>query len=199
MLPVGTSVAFLFCGRGKRRETRHAGWRNLHIALRCAKRSGFLRPGSWNFPIRRQDPDDEGILGVIVPRGHGETVLVVAGDLDLRGLAAGLLGALGYRVLQAGDGPSALKELQQAASVDLLITDVVLSDAMTARQLAGEARAFFPDLAVLYTSSHSNEAVRQVERLEDGAELIGRPCRTGDLARRVRAVLGDPQVLKVVR
>ena len=60
-------------------------------------------------------------------------------------------------------------------------------------------RAFFPDLAVLYTSSNSNEAVRQVERLEDDAELLGRPCRTGDLARRVRAVLGDPQVLKVVR
>lgn len=158
-----------------------------------------MRAGWWNFPIPRQVPDDEGILGVIIPRGHGETVLVVAGDLDLRGLAAGLLGALGYRVLQAGDGPSALKELEHAASVDLLITDMVLSDAMTARQLAGEARAVFPDLAVLYTSSHSDEAVRQVERLEDDAELIGRPCRTGDLARRVRAVLGDPKMLKVVR
>ena len=136
---------------------------------------------------------------MIIPRGHGETVLVVAGDLDLRGLAAGLLGALGYRVLQAADGPSALKELEQAPSVDLLITDVELSDAMMARQLAGEARAFFPDLAVLYTSSDSDEAVRQVERLEDDAELIGRPCRTGDLARRVRAALGDPQVRKVIR
>ncbi len=134
-----------------------------------------------------------------IPRGHGETVLVVAGDPDLRGLAAGLLGALGYRVSQAGDGPSALKELRQAASVDLLITDVVLPDAMTARELAGEARTLFPDLAVLYTSSDSDEAVRQVERLEDGAELIGRPCHTGDLARRVRAVLGWPQALNVGR
>ena len=102
-------------------------------------------------------------------------------------------------MLQAADGPSALKELEQAPSVDLLITDVELSDAMTARQLAGEARAFFPDLAVLYASSDSDEAVRQVERLEDDAELIGRPCRTGDLARRVRAALGDPQVRKVIR
>ncbi len=42
---------------------------------------------------------------------------------------------------------------------------------------------------MLYTSSDSDEAVRQVERFEDGAELIGRPCRTGDLARRVRAIL----------
>ncbi len=38
--------------------------------------------------------------------------------------------------------------LQQAASVDLLITDVVLPDAMTAGELAGEAQALFPDLAV---------------------------------------------------
>ena len=83
--------------------------------------------------------------------------------------------------------------------MDLLITDVVFAHAMTARELAGEAWALFPDLAVLYTSSDSDEAVRQVERLEDGAELIERPCRTGDLARRVRAVLGDPQVRNVVR
>ncbi len=152
-----------------------------------------MRPGSRNIPIPRQGPDDDRFLGVTIPRGHGETVLVVAGDLDLRGLAAGLLAALGYRALQAGDGPSALKVLQQAASVDLLITDVVLPDAMTARELAGEARALFPDLAVLYTSSNSHEAVRQVKWLEDGAELIGRPCRMGDLARRVRAVLGGRQ------
>ncbi len=160
------------------------------FASSCAKRWSFLRPASRNFPIPRQGPEVDRIVGVTIPRGHGETVLVVAGDSDLRGLAAGLLGALGYRVLEAGDGPSALKELQQAASVDLLITDVVLPDAMTARELAGEARALFADLAVLYTSSNWDEAVRQVKHLEDGAELIGRPCRTGDLARRVHAVLG---------
>ena len=38
--------------------------------------------------------------------------------------------------------------LRQAASVDLPITDVVLPGAMTARELAGEAQALFPDLAV---------------------------------------------------
>ena len=163
----------------------------MHFASRCAKRWGFLRPGSRNFPIPRQGPDDDGILGVTIPRGRGETVLVVVGDPDLRGLAAGLLDALGYRALEAEDAPSALQVLKEAAHVDLLITDVVFAHAMSAGDLAREARTVFPDLAVLYTSSNSDEAVRQVERLEDGAELIGRPCRTGDLARRVRAILDD--------
>ncbi len=191
MLPVGTHVAFLFCEQGKRRETRHGGWRNLHFSSCCAKRWSFLRPGSRKFPIPRQGPEVDGIVGVTIPRGHGETVLVVAGDSDLRGLAAALLDALGYRALEAGDAPSALQDLKEkeAADVDLLITDVVFAHAMSARDLAREARTLFPDLAVLYTSSDSDEAVRQVERLEDGAELIGRPCRTGDLARRVRAIL----------
>ncbi len=188
MLTVGAHVAFLPCERGKHREMRHGEWRDLHFASRCAKRWGFLRPGSRNFPIPRQGPDD-GILGVTIPRGRGETVLVVAGDSDLRGLAAGLLDALGYRALEAEDAPSALQVLKEAAHVDLLITDVVFAHAMSAGDLAREARTLFPDLAVLYTSSDSDEAVRQVERLEDGAELIGRPCRTGDLARRVRAIL----------
>ena len=91
--------------------------------------------------------------------------------------------------MEAEDAPSALQVLKEAAHVDLLITDVVFAHAMSAGDLAREARTLFPDLAVLYTSSDSDEAVRQVERLEDGAELIGRPCRTGDLARRVRAIL----------
>ncbi len=131
------------------------------------------------------------MLGVTIPRGHGETILVVEGDPDLRGLAAALLTALGYRVLEAEDGRSAVDVLEEGESVDLLITDVVLSHAMTGRELAWEARTIFPDLAVLYTSSGSDAAVQQVERLEDGAEVLRRPCRTGDLARRVRAVLDD--------
>ncbi len=148
-----------------------------------------MRRPSRSLPIRGQGADDQGILGVTIPRGRGETVLVVAGDSDLRGLAAALLDALGYRALEAEDAPPALQVLKEAAHVDLLITDVVFAHAMTAGDLAREARTLFPDLAVLYTSSDSDEAVRQVERLEDGAELIGRPCRTGDLARRVRAIL----------
>ena len=149
-----------------------------------------MRHPSPSLPIRGQGPGDQGILGVTIPRGRGETVLVVAGDSDLRGLAAALLDALGYRALEAEDAPSALQVLKEADHVDLLITDMVFAHAMTAGDLAREARTLFPDLAVLYTSSDSDEAVRQVKRLEDGAELIGRPCRTGDLARRVRAILG---------
>ena len=148
-----------------------------------------MRHPSRILAIRGQGPDDQGILGVTTPRGRGELVLVVAGESDLRGLAAALLDALGYRALEAEDAPSALLVLKEAADVDLLITDVVFAHPMSAGDLAREARTIFPDLAVLYTSSDSDEAVRQVERLEDGAELIGRPCRTGDLARRVRAIL----------
>ena len=189
-LPVGTHVAFLPCKRGKHAEMRHAGKRNSHFESRFAKRRGCLRPVSRILPIPGRDQDGQGLLGVTIPRGHGETILVVEGDPDLRGLAAELLAALGYQALEAEDGPSAIDVLEEAASMDLLITDVVLSDAMTGRELASEARTIFPDLAVLYTSSGSDAAVQQEERLEDGAELIRKPCRTGDLSRRVRAVLG---------
>ncbi len=67
-----------------------------------------------------------------IPRGRGETVLVVAGDSDLRGLAAALLDALGYRALEAEDAPSALRVLKDAAHVDLRITDVVFAHGMSA-------------------------------------------------------------------
>ena len=41
--------------------------------------------------------------------GHGETILVVEDDADLRALAARLLSRLGYRVLQAGGGAALAK------------------------------------------------------------------------------------------
>ena len=68
-----------------------------------------MRHPSRILPIRGQGPDDQGILGVTTPRGRGELVLVVTGESDLRGLAAALLDALGYRALEAEDAPSALR------------------------------------------------------------------------------------------
>jgi CheY-like chemotaxis protein len=80
------------------------------------------------------------------PRSEaGETVLVVEDEPVVRDLIIDVLKDLGYRALEAVDGPSGLKILQSARRIDLLVTDVGLPG-MNGRQLADQAREHRPDL-----------------------------------------------------
>ena len=124
-----------------------------------------------------------------VPRGQGETVLVVEGDPVLRGLVSEMLAYLDYQVLEAADGRSALAVLEAGDDVDLLFTTLVLLCYMTGIDLAEKARSRAPLLKVLYTSDDPNEVVEQMGSLGEGTEFIPRPWRRGELARKVRAVL----------
>ncbi len=124
-----------------------------------------------------------------VPKGRGETVLVVEGDPVLRGLVSEMLAYLDYQVLEAADGRSALAVLEEAGDVDLLFTTLVLLCSMTGIDLAEKARSRAPLLKVLYTSDDPDEAAEQMAGLGEGTEFITRPWRRGDLARKVRAVL----------
>ena len=124
-----------------------------------------------------------------VPKGRGETVLVVEGDSLLRGLVSEMLAYLDYQVLEAADGRSALAVLEEGDDVDLLFTTLVLLCTMTGIDLAEEARSRAPLLKVLYTSDDPDEVAGQMRSLGEGTEFITRPWRRGDLARKVRAVL----------
>ncbi len=61
-----------------------------------------------------------------LPMARGETVLIVEDDGDLRTLIVNILQCLGYAVLEAGTGASALHQLEAAPHVNLLFSDVVL-------------------------------------------------------------------------
>src|SRR5204863_9266669 len=64
----------------------------------------------------------------------------------------------GYRVIEAGDGPTALAALDaETGSIDLLFTDVVLPRGMTGAVLAAEAQAKRPVLKVLFTTGYARK------------------------------------------
>ena len=127
----------------------------------------------------------------IVPEGaREETILVCEDDDDVRAYSVEVLRELGYRVLEAHDGPSALRLLErQEGRVDLLFTDVVLPSGMTGAMLAEEARAVRPDLKVLFTTGYARNAIVHHGRLDAGVELITKPFSYSDLANRVRDLL----------
>ena len=118
-----------------------------------------------------------------------ETVLVVEDDDDVRAYTLECLRELGYRVLEAHDGPSALRLLKRLSEpVDLLFTDVVMPG-MSGRELADQARAHEPTLKVLYTSGYTRNAIVHGGRLDAGVEMIAKPFTYSDLGQKIRDVL----------
>jgi CheY-like chemotaxis protein len=115
--------------------------------------------------------------------GGGETVLLVDDEAAVRRPAAERLRELGYRVLEAADGPEALRILQVSTHPDLLVTDVGLPNGMNGRQLAEAARERAPGLPVLFITGYAGTA------LPPGVEVIGKPFELDALARRVQALL----------
>jgi nitrogen-specific signal transduction histidine kinase/CheY-like chemotaxis protein len=123
------------------------------------------------------------------PKGT-ETILVVEDEPDVRRTVVGMLRGLGYRVLVAENGPTALKILENAAiDVDLLFTDLIMSGGMNGLELAEKVQVLRPGLHVLYTSGYADGAVRGKENILRDKQLIAKPYVRQVLAERVRQSL----------
>jgi CheY-like chemotaxis protein len=125
------------------------------------------------------------------PRG-GETILVVEDDPLVRNFVVFQLRDLGYRVVEAADGPAAEKLLEDGASVDLLLTDVVMPGGMTGRELADRTTRRRPGLKTLYTSGYTEDSIVHHGKLDPGVHFLSKPFRRQDLAVKVRAALDGP-------
>ncbi|MEC5161436.1 MULTISPECIES: hybrid sensor histidine kinase/response regulator [unclassified Janthinobacterium] len=121
--------------------------------------------------------------------GGSETILVVEDDVGVRATVVDMLGELGYTVLKAEDGESALATLHGGAQVDLLFTDVIMPGPVRSPDLARRAQELLPDIAVLFTSGYPQDAIVHGGRLDAGVELLSKPYRRDELARKLRQVL----------
>jgi signal transduction histidine kinase len=123
---------------------------------------------------------------------NGETILVVEDDGDVRANTVENLRELGYRVVEAADGPAALTLVGTDRSIRLLFTDVGLPGGMTGRRLADEVRRRRPDIKVLFTTGYARNAIVHHGRLDPGVELIVKPYTFAALGTKIRQVLEHP-------
>ena len=138
------------------------------------------------------EADEEVELSGVVTGGT-ETVLVVEDDVGVRATVVDMLGALGYTVLKAEDGESALAVLHSGAPIDLLFTDVIMPGPVSSTEMARQARELQPDIAVLFTSGYAQDVIVHEGRLDAGVELLSKPYRREELARKLRHVLANRQ------
>jgi signal transduction histidine kinase/CheY-like chemotaxis protein len=118
--------------------------------------------------------------------GGSETILVVEDDLSVQATVVDMLQALGYRVLKANDGQGALTILQSGIPIDMLFTDVVMPGPVRSIEVARQAKEMFPNIEVLFTSGYTQNAIVHGGRLDPGVELISKPYRRDELARKIR-------------
>ncbi len=117
------------------------------------------------------------------------TILVVDDEPLVRMVAVEILEELGYEVLEASDGPSALKMLDARPTIDLLVTDVGLPNGMNGRQLADAVRVQRPGLNVLFVTGYAENAVLNHGHLDHGMEVVTKPFTADVLARRVESLI----------
>ncbi len=115
-------------------------------------------------------------------------VLVVEDDSAVRKLQVRVLQSLGYRTLEAADGPSAMTALGGTARVDLLLTDIVMPGGMNGLDVAEAARRVRPGLKILFMSGHAPTNVAQLYNLS-GAHLLSKPFSRATLAHAVHEQL----------
>ena len=143
------------------------------------------------FPIieAAASPADESLKSADLPRGAGESVLIVEDDDSLRNLAVKIVSALGYKVEAVPDGPSALKLLDTGVEIDILFTDVVLPRGMNGVALAAAAMERRPKLSVLYTSGYTENAIVHNGVIDEGINLLDKPYRRQEVAQRLREIV----------
>ncbi|MCC7267211.1 MAG: PAS domain S-box protein [Caulobacteraceae bacterium] len=160
-----------------------------HVALHSEPGRGTLVALYLPRATGGAKPAEEPRAPAATSEKGSERVLLVEDDEMVRSYAEQLLKSLGYKVVAAENGPSALAILQGGAGFDLLLTDMVMPGGIDGRELAEAARALRPDLPVLISSGYAESAIDAGEWQQAGLHLLNKPYRRRELAEKVRRIL----------
>jgi PAS domain S-box-containing protein len=134
------------------------------------------------IPLQKQKTES-------LPRGS-ETVLLVEDEPLVRNLAAQVLRAQGYEVLEASNGQEALETAKSRSDnpIHLLVTDLIMPR-MGGKELGQKFKELFPRVKMLFTSGYAADAVIQQGILKDDIAFIQKPFSPRELAVKVRHAL----------
>lgn len=124
-----------------------------------------------------------------LPTHGNEHILLVEDDDAVRRITRLALEGYGYQVLEASDGPSAIKlAAAHSVALDLLLTDVVMPQ-LGGGQLAQQLHTQYPQLKVLFMSGYIDDAVVRHHIADNKSAFIHKPFSPTALAQKVREVL----------
>ncbi len=116
-------------------------------------------------------------------------ILFVEDEDAVRGVAAKLLRARGYEVIEAGSGEEALELAEQhAGQIDLMISDVVMPG-MQGPDLLKHARVFLNGAPVMFISGYAESEFSDLLEGETNISFLPKPIDIKTLAERVKQQL----------
>lgn len=137
-------------------------------------------PVASTQPAREADaPDGEPSVEIAAD----VNLLLVDDETSVREPIAAWLRDIGYGVVEAVDGPTALRKLDEGFRPTVLVTDVGLAGGMDGRALAEEARRRCPGLPVIFITGFTRVP------LPDDAPVLVKPFDLDALARLISGVL----------
>jgi CheY-like chemotaxis protein len=115
------------------------------------------------------------------------TVLLVEDELLLRWPTAEYLRDAGYRVIEAASAKEAVAVLSSGTRVDLVFSDINLTDSMSGHALAGWLESNHPQVPMLLTSGNRGE----LGRITVGTmrAVLAKPYELSAAAERIRQIL----------
>jgi two-component system cell cycle sensor histidine kinase/response regulator CckA len=120
------------------------------------------------------------------------TILVVEDSPAVRKMVCAMLTQSGYNCLEAGDGAEALRLLEAAEDVQLVLTDVIMPN-MDGPELAHRLSRIRPELRILFMSGYVEDAVvRSIGRAS--SLFLPKPFTATTLMEKVRQALDRPWV-----
>ena len=115
-------------------------------------------------------------------------ILVVDDEASVCDYVSLALTDLGYQVLRADDGPSALATLQQQQPIDLVLTDVMMPG-MTGPELAQRIDTICPHTRVIFMSGYENRRPANSRLVGGGDVCLFKPFNMDTLAQAVRQAI----------
>ncbi|CAB3685390.1 MULTISPECIES: ATP-binding protein [Achromobacter] len=119
---------------------------------------------------------------------QGRTILLAEDDPAVREITAEVLKEIGFDVIEATDGASALKHLTTQARIDLLVCDLALPGGVNGRRVAETGKTLRPEMKVLFITGYG-ETAEGNNAPATGAPVLLKPFTLEDLASQVHALM----------
>jgi PAS domain S-box-containing protein len=125
------------------------------------------------------------------PGGFHGYVLLVDDEPDLLEIANAYLTEMGYTVVQAENGASALEAAKDSEKIDLLVTDVIMPGGMNGAELAQRVRQLSPDTKVIFTSGFPSHALAERSGTTVDGPLLRKPYQRAEFVAMIHRTMED--------
>jgi len=176
-------------GTGLGLATTHGIVRQLEGFIELSSECGKGTVVRINLPVTTAVSPVDPILDTQTDDGHGETILIVEDDADVRSVATRILTDAGYVVLGAARAPEALEMLDDPARhVALIVSDVIMPE-MSGADLANRVDEHHPHVGVLFMSGYAKGLITPGADQTRDFSLVDKPFNRESLLTAVKASL----------